>query len=419
MALHVRSVIVLLALFWGLAPGALPAAGAAPEGDAAVDFHFFWSARCPHCLEARPFVARLPDDLPWLRFHDREISRSRDNARLYVAMAAELGQQASAVPAFLFCGELHVGWHSAETTGALLRSRLEQCRQRLASGQPAAGPPATVDLPGFGTLSPDAFSLPVFTLMIAAMDAFNPCAFFVLLFLLGLLANQRDRSRMLVIGGLFVTVSGVLYFAFMAAWLSLFRMIGNLDWVTAAAALLALAIGVVNVKDFFAFKRGVSLTIPASRLPRIYRRGRAVLAAGSFPTMVGATLVLAVAANFYELLCTAGFPMVYTRVLTLHALSPAGYYAYLALYNLIYVVPLLVIVLVVTFALGRTQLSERQGRLLKLVSGLMMGGLGLVLLLAPDRVHDLRVAFVLVAGAVAVTALVGYLDGRVDRGTTS
>jgi hypothetical protein len=327
-------------------------------------------------------------------------------------MAAELGERASSVPAFLFCGELHVGWHSAETTGAQLRSRLEACRQRITAGQPAVAPPATVELPGFGTLSPAEFSLPVFTLLIAGMDAFNPCAFFVLLFLLGLLANQRDRSRMLIIGGLFVAVSGVLYFAFMAAWLSLFRMIGSLGWVTVGASLLALAIGFVNVKDFFAFKRGVSLTIPASRLPQIYRRGRAVLAAGSFPAMMGATLVLAVAANFYELLCTAGFPMVYTRVLTLHGLSASAHYLYLALYNLIYVVPLLVIVLVVTFAAGRRQLSEREGRLLKLLSGLMMLGLGLVLLLAPERLNSLWTAFGLLGAAVALTALAAVVEGR-------
>ncbi len=359
----IRPALVLLAFLWALVSGPVPAAGTTPEEDRLIDFHFFWSARCPHCLEARPFAMRLPEELPWLRFHDLEISRNGDNARRYVAMAAELGERASSVPAFLFCGELHVGWHSAETTGAQLRvaaggmpaahHRRPACRRAARDGRAARFRHAC---------RRTTFSLPVFTLLIAGMDAFNPCAFFVLLFLLGLLANQRDRYRMLIIGGLFVAVSGVLYFAFMAAWLSLFRMIGGLGWVTVGASLLALAIGFVNVKDFFAFKRGVSLTIPASRLPQIYRRGRAVLAAGSFPAMMGATLVLAVAANFYELLCTAGFPMVYTRVLTMHALSPAGYYGYLALYNLIYVVPLLVIVLVVTFALGRTPAQRASGQ---------------------------------------------------------
>jgi len=94
----------------------------------AVDLYFFWSARCPHCLEARPYVLRLPEQLDGVTLHDLEISRSRENAGRYVAMASALGERASAVPAFLFCGEMHVGWDSAATTGHLLRERLQACR---------------------------------------------------------------------------------------------------------------------------------------------------------------------------------------------------------------------------------------------------------------------------------------------------
>ena len=128
--------------------------------------------------------------------------------------------------------------------------------------------------------------------------------------------------------------------------------------------------------------------------------------------MLGATVLLGTAANFYELLCTAGFPMVYTRVLTLHGLPAGTHYLYLALYNLIYVIPLLVIVLVVTFAAGRRQLNEREGRLLKLLSGLMMLGLGLVLLLAPERLSSLWTAFALLGAAVALTALAVAVERR-------
>ena len=131
-----------------------------------------------------------------------------------------------------------------------------------------------------------------------------------------------------------------------------------------------------------------------------------------FGALLGATVVLGTAANFYELLCTAGFPMVYTRVLTLHGLSSSAHYLYLALYNLIYVIPLLVIVLVVTFATGRRQLSEREGRLLKLMSGLMMLGLGLLLLVTPERLNSLWTAFGLLGGAVALTALADTLERR-------
>jgi hypothetical protein len=394
-----------------LASTASRASGSEPL---AVDLHFFWSAHCPHCLEARPFVLTLPEQLDGVTLHDLEISGSRENAGRYVAMANALGERASAVPAFLFCGEMHVGWDSAATTGALLLDRLRACRERVQGGSTAAagGAPAAIEVPWLGRVDVDKLSLPLFTLVIAGLDAFNPCAFFVLLFLLGLLVNQRQRGRMLLIGGTFVLISGLMYFAFMAAWLNLFRLLEGMAWVTTAAAVLAILIGAINVKDFFAFKQGVSLTIPTSSLPKIYQRGRAVLSAGSLPAMVGATVVLGTAANFYELLCTAGFPMVYTRVLTLHGLSGSAHYLYLALYNLIYVIPLLAIVLVVTFATGRRQLSEREGRLLKLMSGLMMLGLGLLLLLAPEHLSRLWTAFALLGLAVAATLLADRLERR-------
>ena len=168
----------------------------------------------------------------------------------------------------------------------------------------------------------------------------------VLLFLLSMMAHQQSRARMLAVGGIFVLFSGLMYFAFMAAWLNLFQLLGELAWVTLAAGLLAVVVGAVNVKDFFLFDRGVSLSIPESRKPDIFRRARAILAAENLPAMLAATVFLAVAANFYELLCTAGFPMVYTRLLTLGEPSAAVRYLYLALYNLVYVLPLAAIVLV-------------------------------------------------------------------------
>jgi hypothetical protein len=113
------------------------------------------------------------------------------------------------------------------------------------------------------------------------------------------------------------------------------------------------------------------------------------------PALTQGTIALAIAANSYELLCTAGFPMIYTRLLTLSELPPWQHYAYLAFYNVVYVIPLLVITVVFTYTLGSRKLSETEGRLLKLVSGTMMLGLGILLITAPAALNDLRVALVL------------------------
>lgn len=407
------STLVLLVL---LAPGARADAtwiepGA--DGQPVVHLYFFWSLACPHCLEARPFIESIPAERPWVKLHALELTRHPANVRHYIALANQVGQPAQYVPGLLFCGRMQTGWDGDATSGQALLAALDACRAAARSGSTLdiarALPPPDIRMPILGEVAIDGVSLPLMTVLIAGLDAFNPCAFFVLLFLLSLMAHQNSRARMLAIGGVFVLTSGLMYFAFMAAWLNLFQLLGNLAWVTLAAGAMALAVGLVNVKDFFYFGRGVSLSIPASRKPVIYQRARAILTAGSVPAMLAATMLLAVAVNFYELLCTAGFPMVYTRLLTLQDLGPAQHYLYLALYNGVYVIPLAVIVGAFAFTLGARKLSEREGRLLKLMSGLMMLQLGMLLILAPELLNRLGVAFVLIGVAVGVTWLAARL----------
>lgn len=292
-------------------------------------------------------------------------------------MAAELGEEALAVPALFYCGRMEVGWNDGGDSAARLAQALDACR---AGAAPAPQPP-TLRLPGLGEVDAARLSLPV---------------------------HQRDRRRMLLIGMLFVAVSGLLYFAFMAAWLGLFLVVGGLPWVTAAAGVVALVIGVINVKDFVAFRQGLSLSIPAGGKADIFQRARAILKADRLPAMLAATLFLAVAANFYELLCTAGFPMVYTRLLSLQVPDRTAQYGWLALYNLVYVLPLMAIVLAFVRTMGARRLGEREGRLLKLLSGLMMLGLGLCLVLAPQALGDPRVALGLLGLATGLTGLAAW-----------
>ena len=131
------------------------------------------------------------------------------------------------------------------------------------------------------------------------------------------------------------------------------------------------------------------------------------------------TIALAVVANSYELLCTAGFPLVFTRVLTLNDLGNSTYYGYLVLYNLVYVIPLLVIVGVFVWTLGSRKLSEKEGRFLKLMSGMMMLGLGLLLVIAPDLLENMLAAVGILFAAVAVSLLITLINRmRARRGAT-
>ncbi len=371
------------------------------DGAPRVHLYFFWSETCPHCQEAHPFIEAIPRQRPWVVLHSLEVSRHRENSRRFVELAESLGQRVEGVPTLIYCGRMDVGWRDDATSGVPLLRALDECR---AGGVGMAAPTgAPMQLPLLGTVDPASLSLPAFTLIIAGLDAFNPCAFFVLLFLLSLLAHQKNRGRMLIVGGIFILASGLMYFAFMAAWLNVFLFLGALTWITLAAGIVAILVGAINIKDFFAFKRGISLSIPESAKPDIHRRVRAILQSENTAAMLAATVFLAVAANFYELLCTAGFPMVYTRILTLSEPSLGARYGWLALYNVVYVVPLALIVLAFIGTLSAHKLTEREGRLLKLMSGVMMMELGLVLALAPAWLNSLALTVALVAVALLAT----------------
>ncbi|MCX8070607.1 MAG: hypothetical protein N2738_08910, partial [Thermodesulfovibrionales bacterium] len=118
------------------------------------------------------------------------------------------------------------------------------------------------------------------------------------------------------------------------------------------------------------------------------------------------------AANTYELLCTAGFPMVFTRVLTLNNLSLFHYYMYLVFYNLIYIIPLLLIVIFFTVSLGKRQLSESEGRFLKLLSGMMMLGLGLTLLIKPALLNNIVISMMILGGAILLSFVISFISKR-------
>lgn len=383
-------------------------ATAADSSGKSVTLHFFWGEGCPHCAKAKPFVAELAKRHPTLQVRDYEVFGNRENLELLMGMARTLGEEATGVPTFFIAGTMLSGF-SPETVRQL-EERVTQCLPAGGGGKGAAA----VDIPYFGRVEAASLSLPVFTAVVAALDSFNPCAFFVLLFLLSLMTHVHSRPRMILIGGTFVVFSGLIYFLFMAAWLNLFIVVGHLPAITVGAGLLAVGIAAVNIKDFFLFKQGISLSIPEQSKPRLFERMREIVRLGSLPAMTAATVVLAAVANSYELLCTAGFPMVFTRVLTLHSLPTAAYYGYLGFYNLVYVVPLAVIVAVFVVTLGSRKLSEWQGRVLKLISGTMMLALGGVLLGRPSLLNSAVTSVAILLAALAAAWLTVAVSRRVS-----
>ena len=241
-----------------------------------------------------------------------------------------------------------------------------------------------VKLPFIGEINWKQWGMPAFTIMVGLVDGFNPCAMWVLMFLLSVLVNLKDRAKILAVAGSFVFISGAAYYLFMTAWLNVFYLIGLVRAAQIALGILGTTVGVIHVKDFFAFKKGVSLSIPDSAKSSVAARVRKIVMAESLIGAIIGASVLAVLVNIVELLCTAGLPAMYTGVLTMQNLPPWLNHAYLLLYIAAYMFDDSLMVAVVVITLGKHRLQEEGGRMLKLISGSVILAIGLMMLFKPE-----------------------------------
>jgi glutaredoxin len=268
------------------------------QGSNNLVIHFFTSAHCPQCVEAEKFLDAMQLKYPQLTVKTYEARKDPQNAKLFTKLAQTYNVRMLATPAIFIGGfQPVIGYQSDEITGKIIESRIRYClengftdpmnrisgvwpglsetgfiRNLLAAGIEPIHPesfeqsgesslPEEPDenilvIPFLGTVNTSEIGyLPLFTVVIAGLDSFNPCAFFVLLTLLGMLIHIRSKKRMLLVGGVFIFFSGLIYFLFMAAWLNLFMYIGELAVITIIAGVAALSMGLINIKSFLYLTR--------------------------------------------------------------------------------------------------------------------------------------------------------------------
>ncbi|HET7832912.1 MAG TPA: NrdH-redoxin [Gallionella sp.] len=394
----------VLTLFWVESTFAAPVPPAAVnQATAQPDIEVFVREGCLRCAAARQFLSRLPQERPGLRIVLRDVGREPAALEQLKRIAEKQRATAVSVPAFVVHGRLIVGFSDEASTGQLIRNALASARSEGKPGiksanscraeetlpcesiapRPVAAPEVfAVNILGH-SIALGQVGLPLFTLIMGLLDGFNPCSMWVLVLMISLLAPLHNRSRMFALVGTFVAVQGIAYFVFMAAWLNLFLLVGLSRISEIVLAAIALLAGAVNLKDFRSAGGGVSLSIPAAAKPGIYARMRRVLQAENLPAALLGIVTLAVLVQIVELMCTSGFPALFTRILTLQHLDSLSYYGYLLLYDLAYMLDDMIVLAIGVITLSQHRLQEREGRWLKLLSGLVMVILGLYLLLAP------------------------------------
>lgn len=374
-------------------PGNTPASR--PAGS--VEVVIFWEPGCPFCKRARAYLARQQTSNPWLNIRAIDISASVQNQDLFLRASYAFGIARPGVPLVVIGARPFLGFDSDQTTGKTMLAAANACRtadcrrleQLLASAEKTRPPPRRalpreIRVPLFGSIGIADLSLPALTVLLAAVDGFNPCAMWVLIFLIGLLINMQDRFRMWLLGGVFLLTSGIVYFGFLAAWLNIFLLLGALLWVRLAVGGVALASGGYYLYSFATNAAAECKVTNLAQRRRIMEALRSAVYEKRFLAALAGIVVLAAAVNLIELLCSAGIPAVFTDIVAMSDLPVWQYYMYLLLYVAVFMLDDAIIFATAMLTLKATGLTNQYLRFSHLVGGVAMVMIGLLLVFAPD-----------------------------------
>jgi glutaredoxin len=372
-----------------------------------INAYFFYGDGCPHCAKERELLfGDLTNEYQSLKVYEYEIYNSRDNIALLQQVLKKLDTNADGVP-FLVIGDKYFIGYAEGLTSKAIKQRLNECSISVCpdSVAPILGlvekdvvpiiieevtnvEPVTeeknMELPFLGEINITDFSLPLLTVIIGALDGFNPCAMWVLLFLISLLLGVKDRKRMWLLGFVFIVASASVYFLFMSAWLNLVLFLGFVSWIKILIGLLALLGGIYSIKEFIFNKASGCKVTGNEKRQRIFERMKLSVQQNSLWLAMGGIILLAFAVNLVELICSAGLPAVYTQVLALNDLAGWQYYLYILVYILFFMLDDLFIFFVAMITLEMTGITTKYARLSRLIGGLIMLIIGLLLVFRPE-----------------------------------
>jgi cytochrome c biogenesis protein CcdA len=383
-ALFIILAVIGVALFIQDYSSSVPA-----DYSGAFPVHFFYSPTCPHCAAQEPFNEKLLLEHPGIVIVKHDVTvPSESRLLLIMAQNFSMGPDDLGTPTTIVGNRIFVGFQSENITGALIRDAVGNCLENGCGGEPVSSTSSDfltkgIDLPLLGRTDISKMSLPIMAAVLGLVDGFNPCAMWVLVYLISLLMNLNDKRRLALIVGTFVFASGALYFLFMTAWLNAFLFLGYVRGVTIFIGLIALGGGILSIKEFMETKGAMVCTVTgAEDKKKLSATMKALVAAPLTWVTFGGIVFLAFTINSIEFVCSSAIPAVFTQVLALNDLPAWQYYAYILLYDFFFMLDDLLVFGSALLIMSNT--GEKYARYCKIIGGAVMLLLGILLLFAPN-----------------------------------
>lgn len=351
--------------------------------------NFFYLPTCPHCADQKPIIEELKQELPDITFYSYDASSTK-GSQIFYQLSGEAGIDTStlAVPTTFVGKHPLIGVHSKEQ----IKQAIEECKEKCTANgqvhftQEIKTSYTDFELPFLGRTDLTTFSLPVLAIILGLIDGFNPCAMWVLVYLIGLLIGVGDKKKIWIIVGSFVFASGVLYFLFMTAWLNIFLLVGYIRPLTLLIGLVALGGGIINLKDYITQKALVCEVGDEESHKKTMTRIQEIISQPLSIAIIFSIIILAFIVNSVEFVCSSAIPAVFTQILTLSSISTTQHYLYIILYTVFFMLDDLIIFGLAAFAIS-TAIGDKYAKYCKLIGGIILALLGIIMVFAP---HLLR-----------------------------
>ena len=373
------------------------------KADNIINIHLFYGDGCPHCAEEEEFLNDYLKEEKNAKLIKYEVWHDKDNQKKFTTVQDKLDNHSNGVPYLIIGDKVLVGYIEG-TTDVRIKKYVEEYKTsdkyvdkvtHILEGKEETKKDELkktdeevdeYNLPILGKVNPKKVSLPVLAVVLGLVDGFNPCAMWILLFLITMLINTKDRKKMWILGLIFILTSGIVYLAFMLTWLNLASFISKIFFVRLLVALVALIIGFINLNNFYKSTKkddGCEVVDKKDR-KKIMNQIMKITKEKSFILAIGGIIILAASVNIIEMMCSIGLPLIFTQILAMNSLSFGSYMLYMFLYILFFLIDDIVIFVIAMSTLKVTGISTKYNKYSHLVAGIITILIGLLLLIKPS-----------------------------------
>ena len=371
-----------------------------------VNLYLFHGDGCPHCAKEREYLKEIEKEYDDVNIHLYEVWYDTDNQELMAKVKKELNSSTNYVPLTIIGDKYTVGFN--DNTKLMIKNNIEKCLKEDCEdvvGNVLAGKTANEttikkevkepkkdkddsikDLPILGKVDVKKVSLPIIAAVIGLVDGFNPCAMWVLVFLISMLLGTKDRKKMWILGLTFLFTSAFIYLLFMVAWLNVAIKMNTVIWLRITIAIIAIIAAFINLKSFYkSLKKDTGCEVVDSKKRKniIEKIKKFTLEKSLILGLLG-VMTLAVSVNFIELACSAGLPLLFTQILALNNLSRLSYMIYILIYIFFFLIDDIIVFVIAMFTLKITGISNKYSKYSHLIGGIIMLLIGLLMIIKPE-----------------------------------